>query len=181
MPASYPLPDIDLALLDEAGRPVAEGEPGELVVRSRFTSLGLWQRGAVVPGVLEKDPHVAGLSLYRTGDLLRRRPDGLHVVIGRRDRQIKILGNRVELAEVETALRQAPGVLDAAALARRGEGEPLIVGFVVPRREGDPGLLEAVRCHLEPTAHSSRHRGAAGLHAAAPGAGAGQPAAAARP
>jgi thioesterase domain-containing protein len=149
VPAGYPLPDIDLALLDEAGQPVAEGEPGELVVRSRFTSLGLWHGGAVVPGVLEKDPHFPELSLYRTGDLVRRRPDGLHVVIGRRDRQIKILGNRVELAEVETALRQAPGVLEAAAVGRRGNGEPLILGFVVPRREGDPGLLEAVRGHLE--------------------------------
>jgi acyl-coenzyme A synthetase/AMP-(fatty) acid ligase/thioesterase domain-containing protein len=149
VPAGYPLPDIELALLDDAGRPVADGGLGELVVRSRFTSLGLWQRGAVVPGVLEKDPHFPELRLYRTGDLVRRRPDGLHVVIGRRDRQIKILGNRVELAEVETALRQAPGVLDAAAVARRGEGEPLILGFVVPRREDDARVLEDVRAHLE--------------------------------
>jgi acyl-coenzyme A synthetase/AMP-(fatty) acid ligase/thioesterase domain-containing protein/acyl carrier protein len=151
VPAGYPLPDIELALLDEADRPVAEGEPGELVLRSRFTSLGLWQRGAVVPGVLEKDPNFAELNLYRTGDLARRRPDGLYVVIGRRDRQIKILGNRVELAEVETALRRTPGVLDAAAVAQPGEGEPVILGFVVPRREGDPRLLETVRGHLQTT------------------------------
>ncbi|MFI5002558.1 MAG: AMP-binding protein, partial [Reyranellales bacterium] len=149
VPAGYPLPDLDFAVLDKHDRPVADGEPGELVIRSRFTSLGLWRRGAVVPGDLQSDPASPGLKIYRTGDLVRQRSDGLYVVLGRRDRQIKILGNRVELAEIETALRQSPGVLDAAAVARRDDGEPLLLGFVVPRQRGDPLVLEVVRRHLD--------------------------------
>lgn len=155
VPAGYPLPGLEVALLDELGRPVADGDTGELVgelvVRSRFTSLGLWHGGTVVPGALEPDPETAGLAIYRTGDLVRRRADGLYVVLGRRDRQVKILGNRVELAEIETALRQAPGVSDAAVVARRSEGEPLLLGFVVPRQVGDAHLLDGVRRHLEAT------------------------------
>ncbi len=149
VPAGRPLPGVEFAVLDERDKPAAEGEPGELVIRSRFTSLGQWQRGTVVPGALAQDPQARGLRIYRTGDLVRKRPDGLYVVLGRRDRQIKILGNRVELAEIETALRQAPNVLDGAVVARRGEVEPRLYGFVVPGRVDDPGIVDEVRRHLE--------------------------------
>ena len=148
VPAGFPLPGLDFAVLDEAGQPVADGDEGELVIRSRFTSLGLWQRGVVRRGPLERDPDIPGAKIYRTGDLVRRRIDGLYVVLGRRDRQIKILGNRVELAEIETALRRVPAVLDAAVVARRGERDPLLAGFVVPRRPGDPRFLDEVRRDL---------------------------------
>ncbi len=151
VPAGYPLPGLDLALIDDHGLPVADGDTGELVIRSRFTSLGLWRDGNVVPGALKRDSGSSELNIYRTGDLVRRRADGLYVVLGRRDRQVKILGNRVELAEIETALRQAPGVIDGAVVARRSEGEPLLLGFVVPRQSGDAELLDGVRRHLEAT------------------------------
>jgi len=151
VPAGYPLPGLEIAVIDELDRPVADGDTGELVIRSRFTSLGLWSDGAVVPGSLKREAGPAGHKIYRTGDLVRRRADGLYVVLGRRDRQVKILGNRVELAEIETALRQAPGVIDGAVVARHAEGEPLLLGFVVPRQNGDAHLLHGVRRHLEAT------------------------------
>ena len=151
VPAGWPLPGIGLAVLDEQDRPVADGEPGELVIRSRFTSLGLWQNGKVLPGALQQDAEDRDRKIYRTGDLVRRRADGLYVVLGRRDRQVKVLGNRVELAEIETALRQAPDVLDAAVVARRGEGDPMVLAFFVPRQFGDPQALGKVRRHLEAT------------------------------
>ncbi|MBV8394248.1 MAG: AMP-binding protein [Alphaproteobacteria bacterium] len=153
VPAGWPLSDVDLAVLDEQDRPVADGDAGELVIRSRFISLGVWQNGKVVPGALQQDPDAADLKIHRTGDLVRRRADGLYVVLGRRDRQVKVLGNRVELAEIETALRQAPDVLDAAVVARRGDddgdGEPTVLGFIVPRQGDDPRSLDKVRRHLE--------------------------------
>lgn len=145
IPVGYPLPDIDFALVDEQGVPVAEGEVGELVIRSAFTSLGLWRDGAVVPEPFTIDPARPGLKTYRTGDLARRRPDGLFVVLGRRDRQVKIRGNRVELAEIETALKATPGVRDSAVIVHRTAAEPLIVGFVVPGRDAPPGLTDAIR------------------------------------
>jgi len=151
VPAGYPLPGLEVAAIDGLDRPVADGDTGELVIRSRFTSLGLWRDGEVVPGSLKREAGPAGLKVYRTGDLVRRRADGLYVVLGRRDRQVKILGNRVELAEIETALRQAPGVIDGAVVARHAEGEPLLLGFVVPRQNGDARLLHGVRRHLEAT------------------------------
>ncbi|HZP97916.1 MAG TPA: AMP-binding protein [Reyranella sp.] len=148
IPAGYPLPGFDFELLDDHGRPADEDEPGEFVIRSRFTSLGVWQRGSVGPGPLGQDTQNPEIKIYRTGDLVRRRADGLYVVLGRRDRQIKILGNRVELAEIETAMRRAPAVRDAAVVARRGEREPVLAGFIVPQGSGGSPFVDEVRREL---------------------------------
>jgi acyl-coenzyme A synthetase/AMP-(fatty) acid ligase/thioesterase domain-containing protein len=151
VPAGYPLPDIDFAVLDEHGVSVSDGEPGEFVIRSRFTSSGLWQNGIVDPGPFEIEAQAPQSKIFRTGDLVRRRPDGLYVVLGRQDRQVKVLGNRVELAEIETVLRRMPNIVDAAVIARRGDSEPLLLAFVVPRSPAGPEILSEVRRHLGAT------------------------------
>lgn len=148
VPTGYPLPGFAFALLDESGSVVEEGEPGELVVKSSWMSLGIWRNGAVHPGPFEQDERDLSAPVYCTGDIARRRSDGLFVTLGRKDRQVKILGNRVELAEVETVLRQAPDVADAAVVARRGEGEPKLLAFFVPRQMGASHITVAVRKHL---------------------------------
>jgi len=149
VPTGYPLPGFAFALLDESGDAAKEGEPGELVVKSRWMSLGIWRDGAVHPGPFEQDRRGPSASVYRTGDVACRRSDGLFVTLGRKDRQVKILGNRVELAEIETVLRQAPGVADAAVVARRGDGEPRLLAFFVPLRMGLSPTTTAVRKHLQ--------------------------------
>ena len=148
VPAGYPLPGFAFALLDDAGNPVNEGEPGELVVKSSWMSLGIWGNGAVQPGPFEQDPRDRAAPVYRTGDIVLARPDGLFVTLGRNDRQVKILGNRVEPAEVETVLRRAPEVADAAVVARRIEGDARLLAFFVPRAPGSPDTAAAVRGYL---------------------------------
>lgn len=148
VPVGYPLPDIDLCIVDEHGRAAADNEAGELVVRSAFTSLGIWVDGKAVPDPFEEDPSSPELKTYRTGDLVRRRSDGLYVVLGRRDRQIKVRGNRVELAEIETALRRLPDVRDAAVIARVVEGDTRLLGFVVPRSPVTTDFPSEVRASL---------------------------------
>ena len=149
VPTGYPLPGLALALLDESGNAAQEGEPGELVVRSPWMSLGLWRNGAVHPGAYERDERDPAAPVYFTGDVARRFPDGLVSMLGRKDRQVKILGNRVELAEVEAALRQAPEVLDAAVIARRIEGESRLFAFFVPRGAGSQEIAAAIRRRLK--------------------------------
>jgi acyl-coenzyme A synthetase/AMP-(fatty) acid ligase/thioesterase domain-containing protein len=148
VPTGYPLPGFAFALLDESGNAAKEGEPGELVVKSSWMSLGIWRDGAVHPGPFEQDQRDPSVPVYCTGDIARRRPDGLFVTLGRKDRQVKILGNRVELAEIETVLRQSPDVADAAVVARRGEGEPELLAFFVPRQMGASQINVAIRQHV---------------------------------
>ncbi|MDI1266246.1 MAG: AMP-binding protein [bacterium] len=149
VPTGYPLAGFAFALLDDSGNAVKEGEPGELVIKSSWMSLGIWRNGAVHPGPFERDERDLTTPVYRTGDIARQFPDGLFVTLGRKDRQVKVLGNRVELAEVETVLRQAPMVADAAVVARRTGGGAQLSAFVVPLDASSPGLASDVRAHLK--------------------------------
>lgn len=130
LPGGYLMPDVDAIIVDEDGNAVPEGEAGELIVRCRHVALGEWQKERCVPGRFEADPLNPGLRRLRTGDLVRMRPDGLLQVLGRCDRQVKVRGNRVELSEIEAALRRVPGVTDAAVLARPTDGHVRLLAFV---------------------------------------------------
>ncbi len=132
LPIGYPVPWHDFAITDADGAPVRDGQPGELWARGRLLSLGEWRQGHCVPGRLLADPNDPSGAILRTGDLVRRRPDGLLEFLGRIDEQIRIRGNRVEPAELEHVLRQTSGVTDAAIVVRRAEGDPVLVAFVVP-------------------------------------------------
>lgn len=119
VPMGYPYDDVEVAIEDEAGRPVPQGEVGELVVTSRYIADGYWQRPDLAVGRFENLPGAPGLRRYRTGDLVRARADGCLVHEGRKDFQIKILGQRVEPAELESLLMGLDGVREAAAVAER--------------------------------------------------------------
>ncbi|MEQ1792685.1 MAG: amino acid adenylation domain-containing protein [Nitrospira sp.] len=76
--------------------------------------------------------------LYKTGDLGLRRADGLLEFVGRRDRQIKLRGFRIEPEEIESVLRTLPGVADAVVLNRESlAGEPALVAYLTPK----PGVV----------------------------------------
>jgi amino acid adenylation domain-containing protein len=134
LPAGFPLADQEYMLLDESGRPVAAGEVGELVLRSRHVACGEWQDGGCVPGRFAPDPSQPGSRILRTGDLMRFGSDGMLRFVSRADRQIKINGVRIEPAEIEMVLRRTPGVRDAAVIARPGaEGTDLFAHVAAPR------------------------------------------------
>ena len=99
--SGYRVPGYDCALVNEDGSAAAVGQAGELVLRSRHMSLGEWREGRQQPGPFIADPHDSTVSIHRTGDLTVVDLDGLFTVIGRRDRMVKIRGNRVEPAEIE--------------------------------------------------------------------------------
>ncbi|WP_433965026.1 amino acid adenylation domain-containing protein [Tunturiibacter gelidiferens] len=106
-----PIPDMQLYLLDEAKKPVTEGEVGELYVGGGGVTRGYLNRPQLNAERFIADSFgaVAGSRLYRTGDLARIRPDGEIVYLGRNDSQVKINGFRIELGEVEAALAEVPG------------------------------------------------------------------------
>jgi len=131
IPIGYPLPGNHLAVIDDFGRATPPGEVGELVVAGAYVALGLWIDGHCVSGSFEGTGASPYDRYFRTGDLVRQRPDGLLERSGRKDRQIKIRGMRVELEAVEAALRQHPFVRDAGALARASsDGEVSLVAYV---------------------------------------------------
>ena len=148
VPAGYPMAGFDYAIVDEAGNAAPEGETGELVVRSRYTALGSWRDGQLHPDPFTVDPQDSALRIYRTGDLVRVRPDGVFVTLGRKDRQLKISGNRIEPTEIEDVLRRHPAVTDAAVVARRTGETIRLLAFVVARKGTGTDLLENLDARL---------------------------------
>ena len=114
-----PIPDMQLYLLEEAKRPVQEGEVGELYEAGRGVTRGYLNRPQLNAERFIADTFggPAGARLYRTGDLARIRSDGEVVYLGRNDSQVKINGFRIELGEVEAALAQVPGVKQSCVVA----------------------------------------------------------------
>ena len=146
IPIGYPLPGNRLALIDEYGRNTRPGEVGELIVESPYVSLGLWVKGRCAAGSIGSNGDSSS-RLFRTGDLALQRPDGLLERMGRKDRQVKIRGARVDLEGVEAALRQHPLVRDAGALARASsaDGGVTLVAYVCARNEAPAGLLDDLK------------------------------------
>ena len=145
LPVGYAVPGVDVAVVGEDGLPLPSGRAGEIVVRSRHLALGYWRRPELTSAAFATDDEHPSLRTYRTGDLGRLRPDGCLEYLGRRDAQLKVLGQRVEPAEVEAQLLRIPGVLEAAVTTRAGRrGEGRLAGHVVVAPGGpDPSALHA--------------------------------------
>jgi amino acid adenylation domain-containing protein len=160
LPVGYPVPDVDVFIVDEAGRRVGHGVAGEIVVQSRFLAVGYWNDPRRTADKFSLVNDESGERTYRTGDLGRMRVDGCLVHLGRCDDVFKIRGQSVDPSIVEAALVGISGVADAAAVTRRGgDGESELVAIVVPRAGERPtltqigtGLRERLLDYMVPTA-----------------------------
>ncbi len=129
-PIGPPLPHVDAHVLDDEGRPVSPGQPGQLYIGGPGLADGYLGRPDLTDERFAPGP--TGARLYRTGD--RVRYDGLGALefLGRTDRQVKIRGHRVELGEVEAALAQHPDVTECAVLTDEdAAGQRRLVAYVV--------------------------------------------------
>ncbi|MFI6024801.1 amino acid adenylation domain-containing protein [Amycolatopsis magusensis] len=142
VPIGRAIRNTRLYVLDGHRRPAPIGVPGELYVGGEGVGHGYLGDPERTAQAFVPDPFTGEGLLYRTGDRVRYRPDGQLEFIGRRDNQVKIRGQRVELGEVEAALRAVPGVRDAAAKAAGGR----LIGYLVGEAD-----REAVRAELAKT------------------------------
>jgi acyl carrier protein len=142
MPIGRSVGDPAISLVDGDGRAVADGEVGEMVLTSRYLAHGYWREPELTARAFATDPQDPRRRVFRTGDLARRRPDGLFELIGRKDHQIKLHGHRIELAEVESALAACTGVRDAGIVVRRdGAGDPQALVAYAELQQGVKGML----------------------------------------
>ncbi|MFI2200358.1 Pls/PosA family non-ribosomal peptide synthetase [Streptomyces sp. NPDC020192] len=132
-----PLAGWELAVVDEAGDPVAYGEQGELVIAGAGTARYLDR--AKDAERYRPCPALGSPRAYRSGDLVRADAEGL-VFLGRVDDQVKLGGRRVELGEIDAALLALPGVRGAAAAVRStAAGASVLVGYVIAEAAPDGG------------------------------------------
>ena len=129
-------PDLRVTMVDEGGDPVPEGEIGEFLVSGRYIAQGYWNDPELTSRTFTIDPDDPQSRTFRTGDWGRQREDGLIEFFGRKDQQIKLNGRRIEIGEIEAALRASHGVQDAAVIVRKGrDGLPSsLAAYTEPKR-----------------------------------------------
>lgn len=112
LPTGKPFPDAKVYLIREDGSPVdGPGQMGEICVVSNTLSLGYYGRQEMTNEVFVQNPFAAYReTMYRTGDLATYDTDGNIVWVSRKDFQIKHMGYRIELSEIEIALGAIAGI-----------------------------------------------------------------------
>ncbi len=135
VPLGWPLSQTECVIVDESMRPVAEGDVGELLLGGDGLALGYLNRPELsderfVRNPFSDDPNA---RLYHTGDRCFQLPSGMIGYVGRNDDQVKLNGFRVELGEVESAIRKGAGVVNAAVVVHEfpSGARALVAGVVL--------------------------------------------------
>jgi natural product biosynthesis luciferase-like monooxygenase protein len=104
---------------------------GELTIGGDGVAAGYWRRPEQTQERFVADPAAGAKRRYRTGDMVRRWPDGTLEFLGRQDNQVKLRGHRMELGEIEAALLRQPGISEAAVVLIDHAGDPELAAFIV--------------------------------------------------
>ena len=160
VPIGTPINGTYVRLLDDEMKPVPDGEIGMLYTGGLGLASGYLGDAARSAAMFVPDPFHPGATLYRTGDLARRRPDGALDFIGRRDRQVKIDGKRVELGEIEETLRRSGSIADAVVTASKSDDGHVLTAYIkgaaansdraMLASEARNGLLRTLPPHMRP-------------------------------
>ncbi len=155
-PIGLPMPNHQVYVLDADLNPVPAGVTGELHIGGAGVARGYLGRPGLTSQRFIPDPFTPGGRLYKTGDLVRRRPDGAISFIGRIDHQVKIRGLRVELGEVEAAIARHPAVAQAiVTVTTDPAGLKHLAAYLRPAADAvgqAPELdLAGIRAHLSRT------------------------------
>ena len=146
IPLGAPLPNNVCRVVGADGRDCPDWVPGELWVGGRGIARGYCARPDLTA---EKFVEYDGRRWYRTGDLVRYRPGGVIEFVGRADHRIKVSGYRVELGEVESALRRIPGVDSAVAAVVATDGGRDVLGALVSG-VADPQQITTAMAEIVP-------------------------------
>jgi amino acid adenylation domain-containing protein len=119
VPIGIPADHVEVEVLNHAGAPVPGGVPGELWVVGPDLARGYHGLDALTEERFKPHPDRPGENRYRTGDMVRMTESGVLEYLGRRDRQLKVSGYRVEPAEIEASLQALPMIEQCAVVARR--------------------------------------------------------------
>ncbi len=147
VPIGRACPNKEVFLLNEALEPVGPGETGELCVRGSGVAKGYFGDPERTAAAFIPDPRSGAWPerIYRTGDLAVMDEDGVFTFVSRRDGQVKHMGYRVELGEIETAVGAVPGVGEAVCLYD-GERDRIVCAYTGGPEGGE--LARALRAAL---------------------------------
>jgi amino acid adenylation domain-containing protein len=146
IPIGRPLPNRTVYILDKLGQPVPEGVAGELYIGGDLLACGYLNRPELMAERFIADPfsQKPQARLYKTGDIARHRHGGIIEFIGRADQQVKLRGYRVELGEIEAAIKRHPAVHQVLVVTREDTpGFKRLLAYVIPQPAQETSQLAA--------------------------------------
>ncbi len=150
LPIGYLQPGFEYKLAVPPEDPPSTETAGELIVRSPYLALGYWQRGQLIKGPFVQCDNDPSMRILHTGDVVRVRSDSLVEMLGRKDRQVKLRGYRVNLDEVESVLCGLSKIAEVAVIARRPREEvSALVAFVVPSASGSGPIVRDLKKEID--------------------------------
>lgn len=148
LPIGKPIAHTEVFLLDEDLQVVSPGVEGQIAIAGDGLALGYFNRPDLTAERFVSVDTAEGVKrCYLTGDLALMDETGTFHFRGRRDRQVKINGKRIELEEIETALRRHPRLAEAVVECREAGGVKRIIAYLRPRETQDlsnPNLIPSV-------------------------------------
>src|SRR5262249_19844197 len=153
IPIGTPISNTQVYILDDALKPVPLGEPGELCAAGDGLARGYLNQRDLTQEKFVRNPfsNDPDARLYRTGDFVRCRENGVIEFLGRKDTQVKIAGHRIELGEIETALQSLSQIKFAVVTASEDpSGNKKLIAYLV-LSSPDAVDANALRKHLTNT------------------------------
>lgn len=147
IPVGTAIPGYEVLLLDDELQDVAPGEVGEICIAGAGVARGYHGESARTARSFVPIPHgrTPGGRMYRTGDMGVLTVEGEIEFLGREDRQIKLRGYRIELDEIERALRNRPGVVDAAVVLTSSDQRTPYIAAYFTTADASPPTPEDLR------------------------------------
>jgi amino acid adenylation domain-containing protein len=146
IPIGRPIAGTHVAIVDDDLQPVAQGEAGELIIGGICVGNGYLNNEPLTAQSFRtlEVQDVGPVRFYLSGDRARCLPSGEILFLGRKDNQVKINGVRVELEEIELALRNCPGVKDAVVIKLAGKVSDELHAFLISNARLDvDAVIEA--------------------------------------
>jgi amino acid adenylation domain-containing protein len=161
IPIGKPITNTSIYILDDSLSPVPIGTTGELYIGGDGVASGYLNDARLTTECFLDCPNDLGGrgKIYKSGDLARLLPDGNIEFLGRRDAQVKIRGMRVELSEIENAIRRHPAVENVAVvLSRTGSGENRLAAYIqsawpISSEQATMFLKESLPSHMVPSVY----------------------------
>ena len=149
IPVGYATDGMEISVIDDKGDELDVNQTGEIAIKSSHLSPGYWRNHELTNAAFYPPADGTGRKTYLTGDLGRKRLDGVLEHLGRKDFQIKIRGYRIEVAEIEAALEKMPEIKEAAVVGGKNRRNDIqLIAFMVPC-EGKNPMVKTLRDRLK--------------------------------